>query len=142
MPASAKTKFIHTAAVIKFFVVNLFFRLYLLAFSFERFRQKAATQSLEIAPSWISRRIGWYTFYTSRFVPGSTCLSRAMTAQYALKRRGYSSQIKAGVAIDPKDNSSVLAHAWLISGTEIVVGNEDGEVGRFREILNTSTSHR
>ena len=57
----------------------------------------------------------------SAFVPGSTCLTQALAAKYHLERFGLKTQLHFGVV---KENGRLLAHAWLRSDDETVIGGE------------------
>jgi len=56
-------------------------------------------------------------------------LSRALAAQFVLKRKGFASTMCIGVA---KTDGEFLAHAWLTTGDQVVVGNENGELTKFK----------
>ena len=72
-------------------------------------------------------RIAWAVTAASRYVPGATCLTRAIVAQALLVRFGYDSRIEFGV--QKVDLRSIRAHAWVTCGERIVVGGE--ELGHF-----------
>jgi len=65
-----------------------------------------------------AERIAWAVELVGRYVP-STCLSRALSAQIFLARRGYPVLLHFGVV---KEGERFLAHAWLESGGQVVVG--------------------
>lgn len=54
----------------------------------------------------------------SRYVP-ATCLSRALSVQGLLARRGYLAVLHF-VAV--KEGEHFLTHAWLVSGGQVVIG--------------------
>jgi hypothetical protein len=65
-------------------------------------------------------RVVWAVDATAPAIPGSTCLSRALTAQVLLRRRGHPARLRIGVS---KDSAQRLeAHAWLESGDRLVLG--------------------
>jgi hypothetical protein len=66
-----------------------------------------------------ARQIAWSVAAASRLVPRSTCLVRAAAARVLLSWWGYPSQIRIGVARDPRFQS----HAWLVCNGEILVGS-------------------
>ena len=68
----------------------------------------------KIAPS----RLAWSVAASSRFVPRSTCLVRALTAKLLLSGCGYPSEIRIGVAKAPGFQS----HAWLEYQGEVLIG--------------------
>lgn len=69
--------------------------------------------------------LAWAIETASRFVPRSTCLSRAMAAKLLFGIYGHSSLLKIGVL--KGEDGRVLAHAWLESRGKVIVGGPDGE---------------
>jgi hypothetical protein len=55
-------------------------------------------------------RIAWAIAATTRLIPRSTCLVRALAARRLLARHGYPSTLHLGVARAPH---GLDAHAWL-----------------------------
>jgi hypothetical protein len=67
-------------------------------------------------------RVAWAVANVSRVVPRShNCLIRALATGIVLKRYGYPSELKIGVA-KPADGR-FEAHAWLESGGNVVIGD-------------------
>jgi hypothetical protein len=64
--------------------------------------------------------VAWAVRRVSRAVPGATCLTQALAAQFLLSRRGYASRLRIGVARAP--GARLRAHAWLESDGLIVLG--------------------
>jgi len=89
-----------------------------------------------LAPVKISNRFGRRIPRLARFVPGATCLTQAFTAQLMLARRGYKSEMRVGVRQD--DAGKVLAHAWLLSQGEIVLGGEPADLLRYSPLVDLS----
>ena len=79
-------------------------------------------------------RIVWAVTRASRYVPGATCLTQAIAAQKLLTGSGHPSSIRIGVAKD--GGIRFQAHAWVISGGQVVIGGED--VGRYQTLLTRS----
>ncbi len=65
-----------------------------------------------------TERIVWAVELASRYVP-ATCLSRALAAQVLLARRGYPVLLHFGAV---KEGERFLAHAWLESEGQVVIG--------------------
>jgi hypothetical protein len=63
-------------------------------------------------------KIAWAVELVSRYVP-ATCLSRALAAQVLLARRGYPVLLHFGAV---KEDGRFLAHAWLESEGQVVIG--------------------
>lgn len=70
--------------------------------------------------------VGTLVRHTAERLPWhSTCLVRALAGKLLLQRRGLTgAKIRLGVA---KENGSLVAHAWLIYGPEILLGGEEAE---------------
>jgi hypothetical protein len=75
------------------------------------------------------RRVGWGVRNSARLVPGASCLTQALAAQFLLARSGYRSQLQVGVAKDP--SGRLLAHAWLVSSGRVVIGGSSRELARY-----------
>lgn len=65
----------------------------------------------------------------SERLPG-TCLIRALALQRLLAEHGHASELRIGVA---RSESGLMAHAWLASGDEILIG--DGDEARTYALL-------
>ena len=66
-------------------------------------------QSVEIA----ARNVPW----------NAVCLPQAMACKAMLARRGQGSALHIGAAMG--DGGGLMAHAWLVAGGEIVVGEDE-----------------
>lgn len=67
----------------------------------------------------------------ARTVPGSVCLSQALTAEFLLRRAGCAARVSIGVA---PDGVLLAAHAWVESAGVLVTGDAD-DLGRYRTLL-------
>jgi hypothetical protein len=68
-----------------------------------------------------SEQIVWAVETASRHIPGTqTCLTKALTAQVLLHRRGYPAQVTIGVR--KGSTRQLRAHAWLESQGQVVMG--------------------
>lgn len=56
-----------------------------------------------------------------RCMPSASCLPQAMAAQYLLLHYGHPAELRLGAAKD--DDGRVRAHAWVVSGNQIVIGD-------------------
>ncbi len=66
-------------------------------------------------------RISWAVETAGRIVPsGRNCLVRAIAGREMLARRGFSSQIRLGIA--KKSPDILKGHAWLECGDKIITG--------------------
>lgn len=69
-----------------------------------------------------------------------TCLSRALTLQTLLRRRGVASQLRFGIR--KRDGSELLAHAWLETNGALIgehQDRDDSELSVFPEPRATRT---
>lgn len=74
-------------------------------------------------------KIVWAVNVSSRYMPGGAkCLARALTAQVLMSRRGYSPQLRIGVA--KGEEGQLEAHAWVESQGQVVIGYL-GDMARF-----------
>ena len=60
----------------------------------------------------------------SSFVPGSTCLTRALALAGVLARRGVESRVVIGAR---RAASGLEAHAWVTSGGRVILGGATHE---------------
>lgn len=87
-------------------------------------------------PSRKSRRtsvedVVWAVELAGRHMPG-TCLTQAMAGQILLGRQGYPTKLHIGVVKESDDG--FLAHAWLESGGDIVIGG--GALERYTPLIS------
>ena len=86
------------------------------------------------------RRVSWGVRNAARIVPGASCLTQALAAQFLLARSGHRSQIQIGVARDA--GGRFLAHAWLISNGRVVVGGSPREIQRYKFLADLDAETR
>ena len=77
------------------------------------------------------RRVAWGVAAAARLVPGATCLTQALAGQYLLARQGNASKISIG--IEKGTGNELKAHAWLMSGSHIVLG---GSINGFSHLVD------
>ncbi len=97
----------------------------ILPFSFWQRRMKSSpstdtTRTVAGSPE----RTLWSVSVASGYVPGATCLVRALVAQNMLRRAGQASQIRLGVSLRREDRFQ--AHAWLEQDGRILLGADEG----------------
>jgi hypothetical protein len=66
-------------------------------------------------------RVTWAVTVAGKFVPATTCLTRAMAAQWILGRSGHSTRLRIGVRLS--GNERLEAHAWLEECGIVVLGD-------------------
>ena len=65
----------------------------------------------------------WAITRAGRYLPGATCLVRALAARELLARSGLCAELRIGVAHDERGRFE--AHAWLEYGGRVVLGSPD-----------------
>ena len=73
----------------------------------------------------------WMSAAAARLVPYASCLTQALSGQYLLARQGNASKIRIGIERDT--GTQLKAHAWLMSGDQIVLG---GSIDRFAHLVD------
>ena len=79
-------------------------------------------------------RIAWGIRTAARVVPGATCLTQALAAQFLLAWSGQSSHIRIGVTKDA--NGQFCAHAWLISSGRVLIGGSSMDFRRYTPLVD------
>ena len=67
--------------------------------------------------------IRWAVLAAARRLPGTRCLPRALALQALLRQAGVASELRIGVAKNPK--GSLVAHAWVDCDGEPFLRDED-----------------
>jgi len=67
-----------------------------------------------------AHRIAWAIRVASRYIPKSTCLPRALAAQFLLIQRMYPADLQIGITRN--EDGRFEAHAWVTSGSRIILG--------------------
>jgi hypothetical protein len=80
------------------------------------------------------QQVAWAVRLASRYLPGATCLPRALTTQFLLNRHGHPSRLCVGVSSAQKFE----AHAWVECDGIVVVGGTE-KLDRFASILTLNT---
>lgn len=84
-------------------------------------------------------RIARLVEIASHFFPGGRhCLTRAMTLEALLRRRGYPARMEIGVAraAEPRNHGSrLLAHAWVTCGDRVLLGGP--EFATFKNLTSS-----
>ena len=66
-------------------------------------------------------QIAWAVSTVSRYVPGATCLTQALAAEWMLRCHGYNPYFHIGVT---KNQSRALeAHAWIEVEGKVILGD-------------------
>jgi len=74
--------------------------------------------------SWALENVVWAVRTAAARLPGSTCLSSALTARLMLKRRGHDARVRFGVAPPADAGGTPQFHAWVECNGRAVVGDE------------------
>lgn len=137
MRASRSTSPRAAFSFLKYFLLNGYFRALIFIIPYPKLKSALKAAQGPAAPVSTARWIGWHVFHAAQFVPHATCVSRALTAHFILRRQGFASTIRVGVATE---NGSLLAHAWVLSGDQVVVGNEAGELDRYSALADVGNN--
>ena len=111
------------------------FRIALRIISSSRIRQLAARPALP-SPSlgeFSPEHLGWAVRAVARRVPGTTCLTQALTLHRLLIQAGHDAEIRIGVA--KGDEGNLDSHAWVVCHGRILAG-ERGDLDRYATILS------
>lgn len=127
LSSSERALFLHAALL----VVAIRVGLLVLPVSAVRRRLGARTDYKSAALNHSVERIAWAVTAASRYVPGATCLTQALAAQWLLGRSGHHASVRIGVRKD--DQFGFQAHAWVICGEQVVVG--EPEVNQYAPLL-------
>ncbi len=103
-----------------FLMIKIRLMLWLLPFS--RIQRSFKQFNIEKSDIPVSR-LTWSVRMTSRYVPGATCLTKALTGYSLLSKHGYPSLVKIGVGKSAEGEFE--AHAWLEYGGEVVLGESE-----------------
>jgi len=87
-------------------------------------------------PPALVRRLEAALIAASRYVPGSTCLVQACTMRALLALKGYGATMRIGVKTAP--NGKLSAHAWLLSGEQVILGGHAPDFGAYRALADFS----
>jgi Transglutaminase-like superfamily len=84
--------------------------------------------------------VSWAVQTAAARLPGTTCLTSALTARLMLKRRGHHALIRFGVACprDPRDTP--MFHAWAECDGRTVIGAESLESYRALESCSATAA--
>lgn len=89
------------------------------------------------APAWAIARTRWAISAAAPAAFRSTCLPQAMAANALLSLQGYASIIRVGVRRG--DQGQVQAHAWVLAGGVVVVGDDGERLDSFSPLLDIGT---
>jgi hypothetical protein len=73
----------------------------------------------------------WSVAVVSPYVPKTTCLAQALTAQFLLQRAGHQARLHIGVNYGPL--GGLEAHAWVESQGRVLIGGFD--TNRYTHLL-------
>jgi|SRR5215217_5151646 len=101
-----------------------------------RFLEKLAKASAglpEIDQS-SAKRIVWAVELAGQYLPWvRTCLTQALAAQFLLVRQGHPALVHIGVVRE--EGEGFLAHAWVESEGEVVIGGRGHELDRYVPLI-------
>ena len=115
-------------------ILLVFFRIGLALAPYRLIKRVLPFTQGETAPAWAQARTRWAIGVASRAAFGATCLPQAMATKALLSLQGYSSFIRVGVR--KGEGGVIQAHAWVLSGDDIVIGDEGGGLDSFSPLID------
>jgi hypothetical protein len=101
--------------------------------SYRQIAKLVSTSAHMTAPVFSANSVRGVVERASRAIPGATCVPQALAAHRMLARRGYTSKIVIGV--ERNQLNKVAAHAWVVSGDQIIIGGTQRSLERFRILM-------
>ena len=112
----------------------VFYRLSLALAPFRVVRYALPASRELSAPPWVLARTRWAVAAAAPGAFGATCLPQALAANALLSLQGYASVIRIGVRRG--DAGAIQAHAWLVSGDRVVIGDDGERLESFSTITD------
>ena len=116
-------------------VVLVIVRAALLLTSYRRLAPMLPSAHRAPSPA-LAGRVEAAVLRASRLVPGSTCLVEACAARVLLAIRGFGATMRVGVQTGP--DGRLIAHAWLISEGNVILGSRVPSFEGFRRLVDFS----
>jgi hypothetical protein len=116
LPADEQRQMLHTLLLVIAFRLGLWIVPYHVL---QHIADRVAAR--RIAPADEPQRISRNITAMSRYVPGASCLTQALTAQVLLQRDGFTPKMRIGVARG--ELGEFKAHAWIECDGKIIVGD-------------------
>jgi hypothetical protein len=88
-------------------------------------RIPAERRGQPVSPAVPPEVVIWAIEAASRRVPSASCLTQAVSAQFLLRRNGFSSEVCVGV--NRTESGSFRAHAWLMRDGKVLLGGDPTE---------------
>ncbi len=83
-------------------------------------RKTEKRSGLQCAELVAESKVVWAIKTANRYIPRTTCLAQALAAQLLFSHYGHSTRLYIGVA--KSSAGKLLAHAWVESRGEVVIG--------------------
>lgn len=77
------------------------------------------------------KQLVWSVTVVSPYIPKTTCLAQALTAQLLLQQAGHQACLHIGV--EEAEEGGIKAHAWVESKGRILIGGTD--LNRYTHLL-------
>lgn len=88
-----------------------------------------APRTRDLAPPNLVARVRAGVVWSARYVPRATCLTQAVACRSLIGRQGFPTTLRVGVRPDAR--GGFTAHAWLLSGDDVVVGGAEPELQAY-----------
>jgi hypothetical protein len=111
----------------------LLFRLTIPLFGFRRIERLFPDRS-KPPPRAYMMRVAVAIGVASRLVPGAMCLAQASAGRALFALRGYRVTMRVGVR--ETGEKQILAHAWLLSGEQVILGSSLDDFQLYRPIAD------
>lgn len=115
------------------FLALLFFRVAVPVAGFRRltwlFRSNA-----EAPPARFAQRVAASVQSSSWLVGGASCLVQACAVRAIIGLKGYGVTMRVGVR--ESGSGTIAAHAWLMSGDQVIIGDQAEHFQRYRKIVD------
>lgn len=116
------------------FVVVCMVRLALCFFPYRILRRFVPRAAGRTDSRFYARRVAASVRTAASWVPGASCLTQTLAAQYLLARSGHQSAMRIGVRKEA--NGSLTAHAWLLCEGAVVLGGSEEELASYAPLTD------
>lgn len=109
-------------------------RVGLTVIKYKRLAKLLPTKGSVNPPLSVQRWCRWAVTRTSRVVPKASCLTQALAGLWLLRLMGFEASVVIGVAAGESGSAVLRAHAWLESGTDVILGGEGETLSDFKRL--------
>lgn len=88
----------------------------------DKLARRAVPELTAKSPDDVIADVVWAVDGAAAWIPGTTCLPKALVGRYLLRRAGCDSRVRFGVA--KQSDGAFAAHAWLENSEGILIGGD------------------